>query len=213
MVKQVGKSNSYFHQDKLYQFKTNEEELAITAVDLKSGQLIKKYYAEENDTISFRNSPLFSQTGGQSGKILKNTKKFLQRLNLSDVGISVYKTHDDIMLTVGGVRSVNSTGGIILGITAGAAMVATGTGTDFSNLFDSGSLQSTYFEALFNTNFEHKNVAQQGLAVDFISQFLSENDVNLQSIFPFKDYYILGYYDSKKKEYVMRKFEDISDLN
>lgn len=213
LVKQIGKSNSYFHQNKLYQFKTNEEELAITAVDLKSGQLLKKYYADANDTISFRNSPLFSQTGGQRGKIMKNTKKFLQRLNLSDIGISVYKTHNDIMLTVGGVRSVNSTGGMLLGISAGVAMVATGTGGDMSGLFDDQNLQSTYFEALFDDKFEHQNVPQQGLAVDFISQFIAENGVSLQSVFPYKNYYILGYYDSKKKEYVMRKFEDISESN
>ena len=49
------------------------------------------------------------------------------------------------------------------------------------------------------------------LAVDFISQFINENDVTLQSVFPFENYYILSYYDSKKKEYVMRKFEDISE--
>jgi len=212
LVNQVGKSNSYFHQDKLYQLKTNEEELAITAVDLKSGQLIKKYYADTNDTISFRNSPLLSQTGNQSGRALKNTKKFLQRLKLSDVGISVYKTPTDIMLTVGGVRNVASTGNVILGITAGAAMVATGSGSDFGLLFDDGNLQSTYFEALFDDKFEHQNVAQQGLAVDFLSQFLNENDVTLQSFFAFKDYYILSYYDSKKKEYVMRKFEDVSEF-
>jgi len=211
LAKQMGNSNSYFHQNKLYQIKTNEEELALSAIDLKSGEILKKYYADIKDTISFRNSPLFSQTGSQTGKAMKNTKKFLQRLNLSDIGISVYKTPKEIMLTVGGIRNVNSTGNVLLGITAGVAIVATGSGGDMSGLFESGSLQSTYFEALFDDKFEHQNVSQQGLAVDFISQFMAENDVTLQSVFPFKDYYVLGYYDSKKKEYVMRKFEDISE--
>jgi len=213
LVKQIGKSNSYFYQNKLYQFKTNAEELAISAVDLKSGEIIKKYYADLQDTISFRNSSLFSQTGGQTGRVMKNTKKFLERLSNSEVGISVYKTPNNLMLTVGGIRNVSSTGGILVGISAGVAIVATGAGGDVSSFFDEENLQSTYFEALFDDKFEHQNIPQQGLAVDFIAQFLSENEVTLQSVFPYKDFYILSYYDSKKKEYVMRKFEDVSDLN
>jgi hypothetical protein len=208
-----GKANSYFHQNKLYQLKINDEELAISAINLRSGETIKKYYADSKDTISFRNSPLFSQTGSQAGREMKNTKKFLQRLYNSEIGLSVYKTKEDIMVTVGGVRNVASTGNILIGLTAGAAMVATGSGGDMSSLFDSGSLQSTYFESLFDDKFEHQNVDQQGLAFDFISQFLNDGDATLQSIFPFEDYYILSYYDSKRKEIVMRKFEDISEFN
>lgn len=212
-AKNIGKSNSYYFQDKLYMLKTNEEELSIVAVDLKSQGVIKKYYADTKDTISFRNSPLFSQTGDQQGRTLKNTKKFLQRLDASDVGLSVYKTPNSIMVTAGGVRNVSSAGNMIFGISAGVAMVATGSGGDVGSLFNAGDLQSTYFEALFDDKFEHQNTPQQGLAVDYISQFLSENDVTLQSVFAFKGYYILGYYDSKKKEYVMRKFEDVSEFN
>jgi len=206
-----GKFNSYFHQNKLYQVKTNAEELALAATDLKSGELVKKYYAETKDTISFRNSPLFSQTGNQKARVMKNTKKFLQRLANTDVGLSVYKTPNATMVTVGGVRSVSSTGGIMIGISAGVAMAATG--GDFSSLFNEESLQSTYFESLFDDKFEHQNKPQGSLATDFIAQFMAENDLNLQTVFPYKDYFILSYYDSKKKEFVMRKFEDISESN
>ena len=212
MLVKTGKSNSYFHQNKLYQLKVNAEELAISAVDLKSGEVIKKYYADTKDTISFRNSPLLSQTGKQNGKPIKNTKKFLQRLDVSEVGISVYQTKNETMLTVGGIKNVNTTGGILLGITAGSAMIATGAGGDIGSFFDEGTLQSNYFEGLFDDKFEHQNVTQLPLAFDAISQFLGENDVTLQSVFPFENYYILSYYDSKKKEFVMRKFEDVSEF-
>ncbi|MBC8643509.1 hypothetical protein H9W95_03790 [Flavobacterium lindanitolerans] len=49
------------------------------------------------------------------------------------------------------------------------------------------------------------------MAVDYISQFLHENNASLVSVFPYKDYFIMGYYDSKKKEYAMRKFEDFNE--
>lgn len=202
----AGKSNSYFSKNKIYQFKVNDQELSIASVDLQSGEVVKKHYADIKDTISFRNSPLYSQTGNQRAKVMKNTKKFLQRLSNSDVGLSVYKTPNALMLTVGGVRSVSSTGGIMLGV----AMSAAG-GGDFSSLFDDESLQSTYFEALFDERFEHQSVSQLPLATDFISQFIAENDIDLQTVFPYKGYYILSYYDSKKKEFVMRKFEDVAE--
>ncbi|WP_199732242.1 hypothetical protein [Flavobacterium macacae] len=206
-----GKSNSYFHQNKLYQLKTNAEELALAAVDLSSEETIKKYYADTKDTISFRNSPLFTQTGNQGGKALKSIKKFLQRVANSEIGLSVYKTPESIMLTVGGVRNVNTTGNILIGITAGAAMIGTGSGGDVSSFFNEGTLQSNYFEALFDTNFVHQMKQQNVLAVDLISQFLNENNVDLPAVFPFENYYILSYYDSKRKEFAMRKFEDVSD--
>lgn len=211
LAKSAGKTNSYYYQDKLFTLKANEEELSIAAIDLNTQQVLKKYYADTKDTISFRNSPLFSQTGSQKGRIMKNSKKFLQRLNASEIAISVYKTPNAFMVTVGGVRSVASTGDMILGITAGAAFIATGNGGDVGGLFDGNNLQSTYFEGLFDENFEHKNIEQQPLGADAISQFLNENDVTLQSVFPFKNYYILSYYDSKKKEFVMRKFEDFQE--
>jgi hypothetical protein len=143
---------------------------------------------------------------------MKTTKKFLQRLSSSEIGISVYQTPHELMLTVGGIRNVNSTGSILLGITAGAAMVATGTGADVSDMFDAQDLQSTYFEALFDDKFEHQNLEQLPLAVDGISQFLAENNFSLQSVFPFENYFIVNYYDAKKKELVMRRFEDASDF-
>lgn len=212
MLVKSGKSNSYFHQNKLYQVKVNDEELAVSAVDLTSGNVLKKYYAEAKDEISFRNSPLLSQTGRQAGREMKTTKKFLQRLNSSEIGISVYQTPHETMLTVGGIRNVNSTGSILLGITAGAAMVATGTGADVSDMFDAQDLQSTYFEVLFDDKFEHQKVEQLPLAIDGISQFLSENNFTLQSVLPFENYFIVTYYDTKKKELVMRRFEDASDF-
>jgi hypothetical protein len=212
LTKGTGKSNSYFHQNKLYQLKTSEEELIIASIDFKSGELIKSYSVTQNDAITFKNSPLYSQTGTQQGRELKNTKKFLQKLDNSEIGLSVYKTPDAIMITAGGIKNVGSTGGILLGITAGVAMVAAGNdASSFGELFDVQNLQSIYFEGLFDENFQHKKIEQQGLAVDYISQFIDENNVSLESVFPYNDYFIMGYYDSKAKEYVMRKFEDFSN--
>lgn len=206
-----GQSNSYFHDNKLYQIRANGEELAIAAVDIATGEELKKYTAGSKDSISFRNSPLYSQTGNQSGQELKNTKKFFNKLSNSSLGITVYKTPASLMVTAGGIRDVSSGGGILLGITAGVAMAISGSYYVPEDIFDSQNMQTIYFESLFDDKFEHKKGPQQGLAVDYISQFLHENNASLVSVFPYKDYFIMGYYDSKKKEYAMRKFEDFNE--
>lgn len=213
MLVKPGKSNSYFHQNKLYQLKVNDEELALASIDLNTEAVTNRYYVDAKEDITFRNSPFFTQTGNQSGREMKTTKKFLQRLNSSEIGLSVYRTPTDIMVTAGGIRNVNSTGSILLGITAGAAMVATGTGADISDMFDGQDLQSTYFEGLFNDKFEHQKWEQLPLAIDGISQFINENKLNLHSVFSFENYFILNYYDAKKKELVWRRFEDASESN
>ncbi|MEZ0007312.1 hypothetical protein ABH942_002693 [Flavobacterium sp. 28YEA47A] len=204
-------SNSYLHNNKLYQIKANGEELAIAAADVATGEQLKNYTATPKDSISFRNSPLYSQTGNQRGQELKTTKKFFQRLNNSYLGITVYKTPASIMVTAGGIRDVSSTGGILLGLSTTVAMAVSGSYYAPDDMFDSQNMQTVYFEGLFDDKFEHKKGPQQGLAVDYISQFLYENNVSLVSVFPYKDYFIMGYYDSKKKEYALRKFEDSND--
>jgi hypothetical protein len=206
--KSTVKSNSFLYKNILYQLKTTKEELAISATNIKTEEILNKYNASIKDSISFRNSPFISQTGNQKVKFLKNSKKFLQRLNSSQIGLSVYETPSAIMVTVGGVRNVNSTGDIILGITASIALVATGNGDDLGMFLGDSNLQTTLFEGFFNDNFQHQNTTQNQLAADLISQFLNENKVSLANAFSFDNYFILSYYDSKNKEIVLRKFED-----
>jgi hypothetical protein len=50
---------------------------------------------------------------------------------------------------------------------------------------------------------------QQPLAQDNINYFLDQNKkASLPNILKYKNYYILGYYDSAAKQYIMRKFTD-----
>ncbi|HEU4496870.1 MAG TPA: hypothetical protein VFR70_07450 [Flavobacterium sp.] len=209
LAKEGGRANSYYAGGNLYQIKANQEEIAIAAAAVESGTVLKRYSATASDTIFFKNSPLYSQTGNKRGRALKNTKKFLQRLSDAELGISAYKTSGPIMLTIGGIRYVSSAGDIILGITAGAAMAAADSGGgNISSFFDGQNRQSIFFESLFDAGFKHQDSQQQPLAFDSLAQFLDENEVALESVFPYRDYFILSYYNAKTKEFVMRKFED-----
>lgn len=103
-----------------------------------------------------------------------------------------------------------STGGVLLGIASGVGTIATGGSTFFADdfMYD-GLLQVNYFETHLDPKSQYLKREQEVLATDYIGQFLDQNkDATLASSFKFKDHYILGYYDSKAKKYVLRKFQD-----
>lgn len=202
--------NSYFNDNKLFQLKLNETELILTAKTM-AGEILHTYSAKATDSIAFKNSPLYTQTGNQRAFPLKTTKKFLRRLSMSNVGLSVYKTPDEFMVTVGGSRDVASTDEILLGVTAGVGVALSGGGDIgfMADFFDRDNLQTTYFEGLFDENFTYKDLEQQRLASDYVSEFYGKNQAfEAADLFPYRNYYILGYYDPKAKEYVLRKFRD-----
>ncbi|TRW22759.1 hypothetical protein FMM05_16000 [Flavobacterium zepuense] len=210
----AGKSVSFYSADRLYQLKLNEEALELTATDLATGKLIKSHTATDKDSITFKNSPLLVQTGEKGGGTLKNTSKFLTRASWGEAALSVYKTPDDIMVVAGGVRSILSTGDILMGVAlTSASVVSGGYGAGgIGSFMDPSRTQSVYFEGLFDENFEHRPYNEEQLAIDKISRFISNNSrsVSLQTVIRFNDYYLLGFYDEKAKLYVLLQFEDDS---
>lgn len=204
-------ANSFFNNGRLYQLKLGDDVMAFYIKDLDSGEVLKNYTVTANDTITFKNSPLYSQTGSQRPKELKNTKKLLNRLASSNIGLSVYKLNNNLLLTIGGTRYINTAGMVALGVAVGVSGIVAGGGPgDIGLLTNPSSLQVNYFENVIDKNFETVRNRMGPLAVDFISQFIEEHDdeVSLESTFTYKNFFILGYYDSKAKEYVMQKFTD-----
>jgi hypothetical protein len=114
------------------------------------------------------------------------------------------------MVVTGAVRNVTPTGDVILGVMLTGATIATGMGSgDFSGMFP-GNTETSYFESLFDDNFNHKPLPQQRLAADYIGQFIGMNEksISLETVFRYDYYYVLGYYDAKAKKYVMVRFQD-----
>ena len=203
-------ANSYLLQDKLFQIQRTGNTIAVSSKQVQSGNLIGRNTLPEQDEITFKNSPLFIQTGNQRPRELKNTKKYISRLKNIDIGITAYRTPESTMLTIGGVGYVQTAGNTILSVTAGIG-ITLAAGGDFSAIeaLESQQPQSVYFESLFDDEFKHLNIQQSTLAADHVSQFTFENpDITHQTLFAYKDYMILGYYDGDAKQYVMRKFVD-----
>jgi hypothetical protein len=187
--KKVSKSsNSYYHENRLFQVNTNADELLMDVKNLESGTVLKSITVAKNDTIRFKNSPLLVQRDNFKPVELKNTAKFLQQLSSSDIGVSVFKNQKNLFITIGGQQEID------LGFDGFTPIVET---------------KNIFFETIWDKSLEFTTEEQQPLALDKIYIFLdSHKEVSLENIMKFKDYFILGYFDTKTKQYTMRKFTD-----
>ncbi|MEP6932016.1 MAG: hypothetical protein ABI850_18475, partial [Flavobacterium sp.] len=183
-------SNSYYHENKLYQINANEDELLFDIKDLDSKEAIKSIAVSKNDTILFKNSPLMIQRDDYSPRELKNTSKFLQHLSDLDLGVSVFKNKKNLFITIGGISKP--------------------TNQSFDGFYYPDiQTKTVFFESIWDKKFGYTTEKQQPLAVDKIYLFMDKhNEIALQSIMKFKDYSILGYYDTTTKQYLMLKFTD-----
>jgi hypothetical protein len=186
-------SNSYYHEGKIYQLNVNDEEMLFDIKEYTTAVSIKNFTVSKTETIPFKTSPLWLQMEGEKQKELKNTDKFLSHLLYLEVGLTVYKTPNAILMTLGGTGNIQFTD----------------TSQDFSNISIRNVPTTVYFESLFDKKLDHNKQDQEPLAVDFISGFLQEHqEATLPSVIRYKNYYIMGYYDTYAKQYAMRKFID-----
>ncbi len=204
-------SNSYLHQNTLYQLTINSDALSLTATDFDSQIKKRTHQVDSKTEIAFKNSPLILQSNVGRVRELKNTSKFLSKIDAENVGLSIYSSPNYNLFTIGGVRQVASGGSVLLGFGLTVRGALSGTFIDGMPLIEEGNSQSIYFESLFDKNFQHLKAPFQPLYIDALGAFLQINRVSVQNVYAFKNYVILNYYDSKKNEFVMRKFEDSKD--
>ncbi|MDD3003768.1 hypothetical protein [Flavobacterium sp.] len=203
-------SNSFLHQNILYQLTANSEKMVLTATDLPSKNTINTYTANAKEEISFKNSPIFLHTDSKP-RILKKTAQMLSKINVNNLGISVYTAPNYNLFTIGGVRDVASGGNLLLGIGLSVGGAIVGTSVDMMDVIETTHLQSIYFESLFDHNFNHIKKPFLPLYADALGEFMDENNFSVQNIYRYKNFMILNYYDPKSKEIVMRKFEDFKE--
>ena len=203
------KSNSYLHEGILYQLTANSKALSLSGFDFETKNKIGTYQADSKNEIDFKNSPLLIQSDNGKSRELNKTSKLLKKIDFGNVGLSVYSTPNYDLFTIGGVREVASSGQVALGFGVLIGGIIGGVAVDPNIIIENGNAQSIFFESYFDSNFKHLKAPFRPLYIDALSEFLNKNQPSVQNIYPFKNYAILNYYNSNKKEFVMRKFEDV----
>lgn len=199
------RQNSFYHEGRLYQMVVAEEAMALTCKDVATGAEIGRYDASADRDITFRNSPLMAQVDDSEPNQVSSSKRFLRRLSGSSVGLTVYRSPEDLLVTIGGMRGVATASDVFLGIAGGTALVLGG--ADFGGFPESS--QFVFFDAVFDDGFHHKNLPPQLLALDKIGAFAESEELEgPTSTASFGQDVLFAYYDRARREIVLRRFRD-----
>ena len=204
------RTNSLLFENYLVLLGLNKETFEIQILDYSNKNLIQKYQITENQPNPF-NTTFVSQTANNSPNTLKNSKKLIKKLLSCNLGASFYRLGDDTVITTfGGTKEIRRNSDIALGIGLGLSSIMTGTALDYGDIIgDNYVYQNVFFDVQFDANFKTKENINIPLYIDKIAQFTSENrTVKYEYCFPYKDYYILSYYDKNENKIVLSKFTD-----
>jgi hypothetical protein len=157
------KSNAFFRNGYLYTGAAYIKSLLISVIDPKTGLILKKYEADKDDTISFKNTPIY-QEGGSSA-FAANYKKelspgqFIRKINDAELFITARNGEpEETELMIGSYKEItNSRGGPGMGL---GFPVAPGVFISFYVSFTPGFSTSwtktTFMKTLLQkNNFEH----------------------------------------------------------
>ncbi len=211
--KSFTKSNSLISKNRLYQIIGLKGEMKFTVKDLNSKELIKSFSLQKEDSISFKNSPIIQEGGYYVNyREMEKTQKFLRKIAAGNMGISVYHRGNDINVTLGGVQQTSyaypmmgfgAIGGVM---TAVATSMMTPTYYAYASY---SSSKSTRIICLFDSNMSHIDGELSPNAFDKIKDFSKEVlNKKAETVFKYNGHYVYGYYESLKKKYFLRKFED-----
>ncbi|MEO7977198.1 hypothetical protein [Flavobacterium sp.] len=205
-------SNSFYFENKLYQVKTSMDQFYFSIKDLDN-TLIKEYDASSEKQIDFKNSEMSLEGSDFGGKrTLTNSSQFIRKINNLNLGISCYHIGQNTLIAFGGVSSEQQSAGQTTMSQFGliGALVSLAISNPTMESFNSYSNRKVVkIEGLFDNEGNHIKGELQPLAFDKIRTYFDKNnDVSSQTLFKMGNFYNLGYYDNKTKEYIFRKFAD-----
>jgi hypothetical protein len=205
------RTNSYLNGNNLFTIAVTKDAFSVEILDFKTGNLIKEYSANKNDSITFKNTAIIQEGGMYDAyRELGKTKRFLKRISKGNTGISARKVNNQYHLIIGGYIVQKSNAGMMMPF-GGVAIGSIGTVTVFFNpaqiAFNSfTNNKTTRIESLFDTNFNHIKGEIKENAFDKMKDFKSNNKGS--TVFKYKDYYIKTSYNTFSKDFIFRKFTD-----
>lgn len=205
----IGNSNSYLFKDNLFQVNADRDQLFITIQDYAQTKNVVQYHFNSSDEVEFKNSPFLIQTGNNPVKELKNSKKFLSRLQNKSVGLSVYESENDLLLTIGGTNTVISTESILFSSLFSVGSVLASGEVYIPELYGDQVPQNLFFECRLDASLKPKKSSFFPLATDYVNYFLEDNNsISIYHLIKYHDFYLMSYYNAKEKQLQIRKFED-----
>ncbi len=208
------RSNTFIYKDKFYMVAATKEKLIFNVKNFYTEELIKEFVVTKDDLISFKNTPVLIKLNRKVFEKKKmKTKIFLKKITDYNIGISTYEYNDKLQITIGGKSIKNNDQTVAMGVTFGLVgailySTLTSTLTDY-NTYETSS--STYIKCVFDADFNHVKGKSKQNAFDKVIDYKNQKRLGIiknEIIFKVKDHYLYGYFNNRKNELHLFKFED-----
>ena len=190
-------SNSLFFENNLVTVSCNSTAMEIQFIKYEDKSIVKNFVIDAAQPSPFT-TPFYSVAGNGSPTNIKTVKKFISSILDSDLSLSLYNFNGKYIASFGGLQYRISANDLFF---------------DLGN-FSSGNsgnytIQNYLVDVVFDSNFKQIGQIDEPLFIDKIARYTFENkNLKYEYYFPFKNFYILSYYDSSTKQIVLRKFTD-----
>lgn len=202
-LQNIKQTNSLLFENYLFQLAKSKDGFEIKILNYLDQKLVKTYTISESNPLPFTNTIFYIQTPNKTPQDLKNAKRFLKKLSNASLGASLYNFNGNYVATFGGYKTINRNSDVFVDLIGIAA------GYNNLGLYGNDIQQNVYFDVTLTSDFEQTAPVKQPLYIDKIAQFTSENkNVKYEYCFPYKDYYILSFYDKNEDKIVLSKFTD-----
>jgi hypothetical protein len=208
-------SNSFLHNNLIYQIKSTEDKLAISVKQL-DGKEIKSFSVNVPQTITFKNTDLYKYLGDFGNiKTIDDTKSFLKKMKSEKCGIVVNAINNKFQITYGSVSQPMQSAASAIGGQFGAiGSIAASTIDMYSNsgksIIDSYNGRLAYYTHLLtDAGVNQLPGSMQKLGAEKILEFSTQNSkINAMNINKWGNTYFLTVFNKDKLSFDFYKFED-----
>lgn len=210
------KYNSFILDDKIFQLGSSNNEMKITVKNFED-EILKDFYIEVNQPISFKNSPII-QDGETflpfvNHREMEETSKYLRKVTSGNIGLTGYKDGDLYYFTIGGyIELTGGAGGMMMmnggggfnngGVSSGGLPVMsyyTYSPTYYS-FYSYNSTKSTFFNTHFDSDFNYVSKEESDNIFDKIKKFKKDIQYeSAQDVFIHEGKVYFSYYNLKEK--------------
>lgn len=211
------KSNSFLVDNSLFQIIYTRNKMVLNVKDYNSKKLLNEHTVYKKEILSLQENKTVNDKKG-----IKETSRFLKNAAVNYCGISVYTFNDNYQIKLGSYKLQGSGGAFVmtdmgmgyfgLNSATGAINYTPGTPTySFMSFGRAGSniIENTLNETL-DRNFNFFSNNHQENVFDKAKKYIDTNKDNIigETIFKYKNSFILGFYKRGTNIYSLLKFND-----
>ncbi|MEW7289214.1 hypothetical protein [Aquimarina sp. 2304DJ70-9] len=213
----VTKTNSFISKNQLYQLVASKENMQFMVTDISTKESIKEIHITQKDSITFKNTPIIQEGGTYDNyREMEKTAKFLRKLALGSVGVSIYHSNGNVQVTLGSIKDYppvrvydNFTQVGFTSVPGSTSVPYTFAPPVFYSYYSYAGSKSTHIKCLFDENWTHIPGEMPTNGFDDIKETKKQIlDENTETIFKFGNHLIYGYYYPKQRKYFLKKFDN-----